>query len=140
MDAGDAQAIEGAFRPMPQINHLCLIGDPPVIAQAIAFEDPTDPVFEQCEHKLSVQPGSVYGYASLSRGRLYVGQDRALELEESLRETDQRGLVTFRQREDGVLTPLAIRFRPLTDEEREAREQTRAADAVIDEAEALVTN
>ena len=59
VDADGAQATEGAFRPMPQINHLCLIGDPPVIAEAIAFDAPTDPLFEQCEHKLSVQPGSV---------------------------------------------------------------------------------
>ncbi|MEM6585863.1 MAG: GDYXXLXY domain-containing protein [Pseudomonadota bacterium] len=131
VDADGAQAIEGAFRPTPQINHLCLIGDPPLIAEAIAFDDPTDPLFEQCEHKLSVQPGSVYGYASLSQGRLYVGQDRALELEENLRETDQRGLVTFRQREDGVLTPLDIRFRPLTEDEREDREPAAVFDAAI---------
>ncbi|NQX93458.1 MAG: GDYXXLXY domain-containing protein, partial [Erythrobacter sp.] len=85
-------------------SYLCLIGDPPAIAEALEFEDVSDPLFEQCEHKLIVQPGSVYGYGSLAQGRLYVGQDRALELEEGLRERDQRGIVTFRQREDGVLT------------------------------------
>ncbi len=119
---------EGAFRAMPQINHLCLMGDPPVITEAIAFDDPSDPLFEGCGHKLSVQPGSVYGYASLSRGRLYVGQERALELEQGLRETDQRGIVTFRQRKDGVPTPLDIRFRPLTPEEKRERDRMRTDD------------
>ena len=131
---------ENALRVMPQINHLCLIGDPPFIVEAIRFDDPFDPAFEQCEHKLSVQPGSVYGYASLSRGRLYVGQDRALELEEGLRDREQIGIVTFRQREDGVLTPLDIRFRPLTDEEAEERNRLRAEDSVIEEAEEVAAS
>jgi len=118
-------------------NYLCLIGDPPMIVEVIRFDSPTDPGFDQCEHKLSVQPGSVYGYSSLERGRLYVGQDRALELEEGLRDREQRGIVTFRQRKDGVLTPLDIRFRPLTAQEREERERTQAQDVVIDEAATL---
>ena len=113
----------GAF-DRPQINHLCLIGDPPVIAEAIPFDDPSDPRFEACEHKLSVQPGSVYGYASLARGRLYVGQERARALQEGLLETggdepQRRAVVTIRQREDGVLTPLDIHFRPATNDGRE---------------------
>lgn len=107
--------------------HLCLIGEAPFIAEAIPFEDPADPGFAQCEHKLSAQIDSVYGARSLARGRLYVGQDRALVIEEELRNREQRGVVTFRQREDGVLTPLDIRFRPLTPEEREELEATRAA-------------
>lgn len=118
------------FVASPQFSHLCLIGDPPVIAEAIPFEDPSDPMFEQCEHKLSVQPGSVYGYASLARGRLYVGQDRARELDKGLREGGQRGIVTFRQREDGVLTVQSIRFRPLTAEEEAERERPRNPDGV----------
>lgn len=117
----------GALGSTGRVDHLCLIGDPPVISEALAFDGPRDPLFEQCEHKLSVQPGSVYGYDSLFQGRLYVGQDRALELEKGLRERGQRGIVTFRQREDGVITPLSIRFRPLTPEEGEEREANRAA-------------
>lgn len=118
----------GAF-DVPQINHLCLIGDPPVIAQARVFDDPSDPLFEQCEHKLSVQPGSVYGYASLVRGRLYVGQERARVLQEGLQatggdEAQPRAVVTFRQRPDGVLTPLDIRFLPMTEGEEPARNRT----------------
>lgn len=122
-EAADAVS-RGAF-DTPQINHLCLIGDPPEIAEAIVFDDPADPLFAACEHKLSVQPGSVYGYASLMRGRLYVGQERARELQEALFEAEQRGVVTIRQREDGVLTPLDIRFRPLTEEEQRGRNRPR---------------
>ena len=114
----------------PQYSHLCLIGAPPIIAEAIPFDDPSDPMFEQCEHKLSVQPGSVYGYRSLTRGRLYVGQDRALELEKGLRERSQRGIVTFRQRDDGVLTVQSIRFRPLTAEEEADRDRPRRGTVV----------
>jgi hypothetical protein len=102
--------------------HLCLIGDPPLIVEAIRFDDPNDPGFVQCEHKLSVQPNSVYGNRSLNRGRLYVGQERASQIEQELRKTDQRGIVSFRQRDDGVLSVLDIRFRPLTDAERAQRE------------------
>ena len=112
---------------------LCLIGDAPYIAEAVPFEDPSDPGFAQCEHKLSVQLDSVYGARSLARGRLYVGQDRALAIEEELRNREQRGGVSFRQREDGVMTPLDIRFRPLTLQEREEREEleaTRAAPSI----------
>ncbi|MEM6856931.1 MAG: GDYXXLXY domain-containing protein [Pseudomonadota bacterium] len=102
---------------------LCLIGEAPEIAEAIAYDNEFDPEFEACEHKLIAQAGSVYGSGSLARGRLYVSQDRALELQEALRNRDQRGIVTIRQREDGVLTPLDIRFRPLTAEELEARDR-----------------
>ncbi|MEL6708176.1 MAG: GDYXXLXY domain-containing protein [Pseudomonadota bacterium] len=130
----DAREDEEGFAIFRQHQHLCLIGDAPTIVEAIPFENVSAPGFEQCEHKLSVQPGSVYGYDSLTRGRLYVGQDRALELEEGLRDREQIGIVTFRQREDGVLTPLDIRFRPLTAEELEERNAARAQDAVIAEA------
>lgn len=127
-------------RPVPFARHLCLIGRPPVITQALSFDDPSDPLFEQCEHKLSVQPGSVYGADSLNTGRLYVGQERALELQDGLRNRDQRGIVRFRQREDGVLTALDIRFRPLTADEREERQRRSSAnDAVIDEAAAITS-
>ena len=48
------------------------------------------------------------------RGRLYIGQQRAAELQQSLRNRDQRGIVTIRRREDGSFTPVGIRFRALT--------------------------
>ncbi|MEM7688648.1 MAG: GDYXXLXY domain-containing protein [Pseudomonadota bacterium] len=121
-------------RALREPLYLCLIGEPPVIEEAVPYASPYDPGFEACEHSLRVQPGSVYGYSSLTRGRLYVGQDRAAALDEQLRDREQLGIVSFRQRDDGVLTPLDIRFRPLTEQELEERERTRAADVVIDQA------
>ena len=129
---------EGAQARVPsQLRHLCLTGAAPKIYEAIAFDDPSNPAFQACEHKLNVQPGSVYGYDSLTRGRLYVGQDRALILEDELADRDQRGLVTIRVSPEGVLTPQDIRFRPLTAQEREERNRGLAADRVIEDAAPL---
>ncbi|MEO0588937.1 MAG: GDYXXLXY domain-containing protein [Pseudomonadota bacterium] len=108
------------MRRAPQA--LCLIGEAPQIAEAIAYDSAFDPDFEMCEHKLIAQAGSVYGSRSLRQGRLYVGQERAKAIEEELLNPDQRGVVTIRQREDGVLTALDIRFRPLNEEELAQRE------------------
>ena len=96
-------------------TRMCLYGDAPVIERVEIVRD--DAALARCDHPIQAFPNGVYGYQGLERGRLYVGQDRALELERELAETDQRGIVTFRQREDGVLTPLDITFRPLTEEE-----------------------
>lgn len=101
-------------RRMSNIAQLCLTGKAPVITEAVVVEtvDAT-----ACEHPVIADAGGVYGRRSLSRGRLYVGQDRAKAIEEEMRNRDQRGIVTFRQRDDGTLTPLDIRFRPLTEAE-----------------------
>ena len=88
---------------------LCLAGEAPALARVtrIAAGAP-------CSHPVRAEPDGVYGYEGLTRGRLYIGQARAATLEEGLRNRDQRGIVTIRQREDGSFTPVAIRFRPLT--------------------------
>ncbi len=64
---------------------------------------------QACDH-----PVRENGVSTLTHGRLYIGQARAAQLEEELRNRDQRGIVTIRQREDGNFTPVSIRFRPLT--------------------------
>jgi hypothetical protein len=63
-------------------------------------------------------------------GRLYLGQDRAAQLEEQLRNGDQRGIVTIRQRDDGSFTPIGIRFRPLTPTEIAERDAQRAEESL----------
>lgn len=106
---------------------LCLEGAAPRIDRAVVPARGAAP----CAHPLTADADAVYGLSALSRGRLYMGQDRALALEEELRNRDQRGLVTIRQREDGSFTPLAIRFRPLTPAEiaeRDALDAQRAED------------
>ncbi|NBC88777.1 MAG: hypothetical protein GVX90_04685 [Alphaproteobacteria bacterium] len=119
-DAGTEQAMRPAAPP-PQ--GLCLRGDPPQLREAIPFDPYDYGARERCAHPIVADPGSVYGPAMLERGRLYVGQDRAREIEDMLRERDLRGIVTLRQRPDGSFTPLDIRFRALTRSERAERER-----------------
>jgi hypothetical protein len=99
------------------LEALCLSGGAPVITAVEAIGDGA-----ACDHPLRVASADVYGNNGLIRGRLYVGQDRGAELDAQLRRRDQRGIVTIRQREDGSFTPIAIRFRPLTPEERAERD------------------
>lgn len=88
---------------------LCLEGEAPVVANVAWLNDG-----QTCDHPVRADASGVYQGDALWRGRLYVGQERAAKLEEQLRNRDQRGLVTIRQREDGSFTPISIRFRPLT--------------------------
>ena len=89
---------------------LCLEGEAPSLARVSAI-----PADKPCgDYWVRSDRGGVYGWDSLNRGRLYIGQDRALQLQQQLQNRDQRGIVTIRQREDGSFTPISIRFRPLT--------------------------
>jgi len=89
---------------------LCLEGKAPTVANVRWLQTESEP----CKHPVRKNPGGVYQGDGLFTGRLYIGQERAAQLEESLRNRDQRGIVTIRQREDGSFTPVSIRFRPLT--------------------------
>lgn len=103
-------------------QHLCLEGTAPRIDRVIVPAEGAAP----CAHPLKAGEGGVYGNSALTAGRLYVGQDRAAALEEELRNRDQRGIVTIRQREDGSFTPIDIRFRPLTPAEIAERDAPEA--------------
>lgn len=96
---------------------LCLTGKAPRLDRAEWLREG-----EPCAHPVRADLSGVYSSDALMRGRLYVGQDRALALEEQLRNRDQRGIVTIRQRDDGSFTPIAIRFRPLTPAETAERD------------------
>lgn len=96
---------------------LCLAGKPPRLDEVFMAGNS-----EVCTNPLRVAPDDVYGLSGLERGRLYVGQERALELQQQLQKSDQRGIVTIRQREDGSFTPISIRFRPLTADEQAERD------------------
>lgn len=110
----------GAFQATPP-ESLCLEGAAPKLTRVIA--DSAGP----CAHPLRADASGVYGWAALTRGRLYLGQDRAEALQQKLQNRDQRGIVTIRQREDGSFTPISIRFRPLTPAERAERDAQDAA-------------
>ena len=100
----------GLEDPLPQV--LCLAGEAPRIDKVEIGRANSG-----CAHPVHANSMDVYGVDGLTRGRLYIGQDRAAQLEEQLRNRDQRGIVTIRQREDGSFTPVSIRFRPLTAQE-----------------------
>jgi hypothetical protein len=106
-------------------QRLCLEGDAPRITRATELAEGA-----ACAHPLIADTDAVYGIGGLARGRLYVGQDRAAQLDRTLRNRDQRGIVTVRQREDGSFTPVSIRFRPLTAQERAERNAPRVEPAV----------
>ncbi len=97
-------------------DHLCLVGSAPVIERTQRAEAAAE--LDDCANPVRATAGGVYGADSLRRGRLYLGQDRARLMDAQLRDTDQRGIVRVRVRGDGTMTPVDIRFRPLTAEER----------------------
>ena len=103
-------------------QQLCLKGAAPRIDRVSVPATGAGP----CAHPLKAGEGGVYGISALSRGRLYLGQDRAEALQGQLQNRDQRGIVRLRQREDGSFTPIAIRFRPLTPAERAERDAQNA--------------
>ena len=99
------------------VGELCLEGQAPRL-DAVRKAVPGQP----CAHPVHLDSGGLYGMGGLMTGRLYIGQDRAAQLQEQLRDRDQRGIVTIRQREDGSFAPVGIRFRPLTPAEKAERD------------------
>jgi hypothetical protein len=107
------------FRDAPP-QMLCLEGAAPALARVTADSEGV------CAHPIRADATGVYGWEGLTRGRLYLGQDRAMALQGELQERDQRGIVTIRQRKDGSFTPISIRFRPLTTAEQADRDAQNA--------------
>lgn len=106
------------------LKALCLEGTAPRVTVArVMFGG------ETCAHPIRADATGVYGSEALMQGRLYLGQERARQLDDQLRNRDQRGIVTIRQRGDGSFTPISIRFRPLTPAEQAERDGRDAANA-----------
>lgn len=118
------------FRDTPP-KTLCLKGAAPNLARVTAKRD------GPCAHPLRADATGVYGWDAFNRGRLYLGQDRAEALQQTLQDQGQRGIVTIRQREDGSFTPISIRFRPLTPAEVAERD---AQGAELDVAPVITEN
>jgi len=102
---------------------LCLEGEAPALARVRVLQGEAERA--ACAHPLRAQASDIYGWQGLVRGRLYLDQDRARALDAQLRDPDQRGIVTIRQRKDGSFSVIAIRFRPLTPAERAERGRER---------------
>lgn len=111
------------------LDRLCLVGRAPVIEVVTRAEN--EAALDDCAHPVRASTGGVYGTASLRRGRLYLGQERAGQVDKQLRNRDQRGIIRIRQRDDGTITPLDVRFRPLTAEQSAERELQDAAERAV---------
>jgi hypothetical protein len=99
------------FRDAPP-QMLCLEGKAPALTRVTPLGEG-----EPCAHPVRADTTGVYGWEGLTRGRLYLDQDRAGAMQRELQKPDLRGIVTLRQREDGSFTAISIRFRPLTADE-----------------------
>ena len=99
------------------LSRFCIEGRPPRIERIVPVPDDDRCRFLAEARGVNLQPGS-----GLWQGRLYVPQARAAELEAKLRDPNLRALVVIRLREDGLVTPRELRFRPLTAQERLSRD------------------
>jgi hypothetical protein len=116
---GDGAAPRGSD---DSLSELCLHGAPPRL-ESVSRPAPDS----RCNH-LARAADADSGYPTgLSTGRVYIPQTRSAELTRKLTDPNLRGFVLLRQREDGTVTPRELRFRPLTEAERQAREAERQA-------------
>lgn len=93
-------------------DRLCIYGASPTIERVVKIAEG-----EPCDNLVVANIHRVYGDQDLVRGRLYVDQNRARELETRLRDRDLMGIVTVRHKQGGTVTPRAIEFRSLTPQE-----------------------
>ena len=115
---GLSDAVEGPAE-------LCLHGAAPRLDR-ITLPAPDSP----CANLARAGDADSYYPMGLRTGRVYSPQTRSAELTRKLTDPALRGFVVLRQRADGTVTPRALRFRPLTPAERQAREAERTTPAL----------
>jgi hypothetical protein len=106
------------FRDAPP-QMLCLEGTAPRLERVVPIIDAAEG--GSCAHPVRADTTGVYGWEGLTRGRLYLDQNRAMAMQRELQNPDLRGIVRLRQRDDGSFTAVSIRFRPLTAAEKAER-------------------
>lgn len=84
---------------------FCIDGAPPQVDALVRMEPG-----RECDHRVRVDFSGIYGESSLLRGRLYIPQTQADELQDQLSDPALRGYVLIRQRADGHITPRELRF------------------------------
>lgn len=93
---------------------LCLEGKPPVVAK-VRMVDPFDTT---CPNLAKATGDDVDGFYELETGRLYASQEQAARLQEELWDQAKQGVIHFRLRPDGHITPQRFTFRPRPPGER----------------------
>ncbi len=81
--------------PAPQ--RMCIISTPPGLPMVTRV----DGEFGDCRFPAETELGSAYGSHSLLRGRFYVGQDRAREIQREMWDRDVGAVVRIRLSEAG---------------------------------------
>jgi hypothetical protein len=104
---GDVDNLTFGYAPS-----LCLEGQAPQIARVRTDQTGT------CANRVRPEQGT----GSLAGGRYYLPQTAAGGIERRLMDPDQQAILRFRLRNDGLIVPLDIRFRPKTAAERAAAE------------------
>ncbi len=107
----------------PYYSALCIKGSAPNIAAVSDFENGA---VAQCD---SIARAPDDGLTSLIDSRYYVPQTKAAGLEDKLRDPKLQAIMRVRIREDGVVTPKSLRFRPLTAAEIAERAAREARDS-----------
>jgi hypothetical protein len=102
---------------------LCITGNAPVILSAAAPISMDYGQEKPCSQLVRASSNTQKDVDGLQTGILYVSQDRAKALEKQLADPKLQGILMFRARDDGIITPIDMRFRPLTAEELKRREE-----------------
>jgi hypothetical protein len=87
-------------------SELCIHGTAPAI-ERVSREAGAD-----CPNPVRADPYGEDRSSGLAAGRLYVSQEQGAQLEKQLADPGLQGMVRFRLRDDGRITPLRITFRP----------------------------
>lgn len=102
---------------------LCIEGRAPNITKTIIVERDEQ---ADCTHKVRHPDDDM---TDLINGRFYVPQTRAAGYEDKLRDPKLQSIMRVRIREDGLMTPKSLHFRPLTAAEIKARAEREVREA-----------
>lgn len=93
-------------------TRLCISGTAPVIEKVTALDSASDDASGVCANPVRAGVDTKSDIRGLETGILYVPQARASELEKKLADPKLQGIIRIRVREDGLITPVDMRFRP----------------------------
>jgi GDYXXLXY protein len=104
-------------------SKLCITGTAPVIQSVAETGFGLHDLEKFCPNLVRAQAGTREDIRGLETGILYVSQGSAKALEKQLADPKLQGILMFRARDDGLITPIDMRFRPFTPEELKRREE-----------------
>lgn len=91
---------------------LCITGRSPIIERVTVQNYYEAGASAECAHPVRARNDTKSDIRGLESGILYVPQARASALEKQLADPKLQGVILIRVRDDGLITPVDIRFRP----------------------------